>query len=124
MSRIADQKGVSAEQCTAWLRNALAATGSASDVTVHAATACRYPVALLEDDSINAFADGKMVGITMGMMRFSETDDELALVIGHELAHNALGHPTKRRVNVTLGAILGAAVDVAAARRRRATFRW
>ena len=51
---------------------------------------CDYPVLLGDDDALNAYADGNNIIITRGMMRFLESDRELALVIGHELAHNSM----------------------------------
>jgi predicted Zn-dependent protease len=49
------------------------------------------------------------------MMRFAGSDDELAVVVSHELAHNAMRHMDAKKKNATLGAILGATLDVAAA---------
>jgi len=72
-------------------------------------------VQLVGSDAVNAFADGKMVGITTGMLRFVESDDELAMVVGHELAHNALGHVGRQQGNSLAGALLGALVDIGAA---------
>ncbi len=40
----------------------------------------------------NAGADGHIVTISQGLLDFIEDDDELAVVIGHELAHDILGH--------------------------------
>lgn len=68
--------------------------------------ACDYPAIVTPGDSINAFADGKQIMITKGMMRFVESDDELALVVGHELAHNTMKHIPKQMRNYWLGAIL------------------
>lgn len=73
---------------------------------------CNYPLAILPAPEINAFADGKQVYLTNGMMRFAN-DDELALVLGHELAHNTMAHSDKKLGQYLLGAILGAAVEVA-----------
>ena len=42
---------------------------------------CNYPVALIDEDIINAFADGSGIYIYRGMSRFTSDDDELALVI-------------------------------------------
>ncbi len=67
--------------------------------------ACGYPVTLMMDDTINAFADGKAIYITKGMMRFAQSDNELALVIGHELAHNAMLHINAKKRNYWLGTI-------------------
>lgn len=74
---------------------------------------CDYPVNLSRADSINAFADGRQVAITRGMMRFVRDDLELAVVVGHELAHNTMGHIRKQTGNALLGTI----IDVIAASR-------
>ena len=71
-------------------------------------TGCSFPVLLSDGQSLNAAADGKRVYIHAGMMRFVESDDELAYIVGHELAHNVLEHIDKKRGN----AILGGVVDV------------
>jgi predicted Zn-dependent protease len=41
---------------------------------------------------INAAADGRVLAITSGLFDLTKSDDELALILGHELAHNVLGH--------------------------------
>ena len=58
---------------------------------------CAYEVRLIINDLINAFADGESVVLTTGMMWFAQTDEELAAVVGHELAHNLLNHVDKKR---------------------------
>jgi predicted Zn-dependent protease len=60
---------------------------------------------LLLDDRINAFSDGKHIIITNGLIRAVENDNELALVVAHEIEHNVLGHIGKKRRNVPLGSI-------------------
>ncbi|MBI1864464.1 MAG: M48 family metalloprotease, partial [Nitrospirae bacterium] len=52
-----------------------------------------YKVYTGEDQQENAFADGTAITITKGLLRAAESEDELALVLGHEIAHNVLGHP-------------------------------
>lgn len=88
--------------------------GGKSRVELKGVERCAYPVRLDLSDAINAFADGKAVGITTGMMRFVESDDELALVVGHELAHNVSGHVAKQQTNTLAGFFLGALVDAGA----------
>lgn len=68
--------------------------------------ACDYAVGLNGQDIINAFADGKNVVITRGMLRFAQNDTELGLVVAHELAHNAMGHINAKTTNYVLGSIL------------------
>jgi Zn-dependent protease with chaperone function len=53
---------------------------------------CGYPVTLDKGRALDAFADGKAVALTAALVAFTRDDDELALVIGHELAHNILHH--------------------------------
>lgn len=73
-------------------------------------TDCSYTVSLVEDDQINAAADGRKIYIQSGMMRFVESDDELAIVVGHEIAHNMLNHVQKKMGSQLLGALLDAAI--------------
>ena len=49
------------------------------------------------------------------MMRLAETDEELATVVGHEIAHNVMGHVESKRTGAIIGGLLGALVDSAAA---------
>lgn len=75
---------------------------------------CFYDFQISKEDKLNAYADGQKVVVFMGMLNFVETKDELAVVLAHELAHNLMGHPDSTRSNVTLGAVLGTAIDALA----------
>lgn len=66
---------------------------------------CDYPVEINEQETINAFADGKKIYVTRGMLRFVKDDRELALVVGHELGHNVMGHIKKKAGNALIGGI-------------------
>ena len=74
-------------------------------------TICDYPAVLSESDAVNAYADGERIIITKGMMRFARDDQDLALVIAHELGHNLMGHIDKKQSNTLFGTLL----DLAAA---------
>lgn len=56
---------------------------------------CAYDVRLRSSLAINAYADGRNITFTSGMMNFAADDDELAMIVGHELAHNSMGHIRK-----------------------------
>lgn len=84
-------------------------------VDVNNRLACDYPVVVLTDDALNAFADGNNIYITSGMLRFLESDVELQAVLAHELAHNTEGHIKKKMANAGIGALFGAILDVVAA---------
>lgn len=87
--------------------------GKSINKSVKPKMACASPVLLSPKPDVNAFADGKNIHITKGMMRFAENDTQLATVIGHELAHNSREHINAKRGNAVVGGLLGAAVSVA-----------
>lgn len=47
---------------------------------------------IAQDDAVNAFSAPGRIAITTGMLRFLRSDEELAAVVSHELAHIARGH--------------------------------
>lgn len=67
--------------------------------------ACDYPIFLNTSDQVNAMADGSKIIIARGMIRFADNDQELAMVISHELAHNAMRHMKALKQNYMLGSI-------------------
>jgi hypothetical protein len=79
-------------------------------VSLDGLPACDYRAAVIEKDIINAFADGKNVFITTGMIRFAESDHELAIVLGHEFAHNALGHVRQMQAQSIAGMLVDLAI--------------
>ena len=82
------------------------------DITLRPADACKVGISLIEGDNTpNAFTDGQSIGLTEGMIKFVDNDDELALIIGHELAHITQKHVFKKEMNTALAGAVGAAVD-------------
>ncbi len=75
---------------------------------------CYYYFKLVRDEEINSLADGKNIVIFTGMMRFVESDDELAVVMAHEFAHNLMGHVSAQKNNATFGMLVGLAADAIA----------
>lgn len=71
------------------------------DVTVQPRRTCGYEVQLNPSDELNARADGRRLFISTALAGFAESDDELAVILGHELAHHVLRH---RRWNDAGGA--------------------
>lgn len=81
-------------------------SGAPLEVQLVGEPACDFGVLVdSSDDAVNAYADGRNVIITGGMLRFVENDQELALVVGHELAHNAMGHISAQSVNRAIGTV-------------------
>jgi len=67
--------------------------------------ACDYDLRLSSSAQVNAYADGRHITVTSGMMEFVETPDELALILGHELGHNTMGHIRKVIGNLLLSGL-------------------
>ncbi len=65
------------------------------------------------DQSVNAWTDGHVVIITSGMLRFVESDDEVAVVLGHELAHITEGHRNREMATGLLATIVGGVAGLA-----------
>lgn len=83
-----------------------------SELEITPTKQCGYGAAVNDRPEINAFADGTKIVVTKGMMRFAQSDDELALVLGHETAHNSRGHVDAMRGNRLAGAVVGAVFQV------------
>jgi len=75
---------------------------------------CVYEFKLDKSKEINAYADGKNIIVTEGMMDFARDPNDLAVVLGHEYAHNIMGHIRAKQQNVGIGSVFGSLVDVLA----------
>lgn len=72
---------------------------------------CSIPILLAAEPNTNASTDGERIVIFSGMLRIAQTDDELAAIVGHELAHVTMGHLEKSEQNRMAGKIGGVVVD-------------
>ena len=97
------------------LRLILSRGGSKKTVSMRPKRGCAYPVYLAGKNETNAYTDGRKIVVQRGMLFLAATDDELALVIGHELAHITAGHLRKKTANKVAGTFGGLALDLAAA---------
>ena len=70
----------------------VAGAGGDRELRFGAAVGCPSNVELVPGEAVNAWADGSRVIVSEGLLRLCDTDADLALVIGHEMAHNLLGH--------------------------------
>jgi hypothetical protein len=92
-----------------------ARVGAQLRVSMPADTVCAFNLVAARNDQLNAWADGVNVTVTSAMLRFVADDDELAAVLAHEIAHNAMRHVQAQQKNAAMGGLLGAIIDVAAA---------
>lgn len=71
-----------------------------------------WEIALIEDSTPNAFAlPGGRIGFHTGMLRFAPTDDDIAVIIGHEVAHVVCRHGNERVSQGLLAALGAVALD-------------
>lgn len=54
---------------------------------------CPARVRLARSSQMNAFANRGYAIITSKLLDFTRSDDEVAIILGHEIAHNILHHP-------------------------------
>jgi Zn-dependent protease with chaperone function len=67
-------------------------SGQRLEVSVVPQNVCLSRVELAPGDAINANANGLVAQISGRLVNWVQNDDELALVIAHEIAHNLLDH--------------------------------
>jgi len=60
--------------------------------TIRPTQVCDSPVLLVRSEDVNAATDGNAVAMTTGLYGLLRSDDEIAVILGHELAHILLGH--------------------------------
>jgi hypothetical protein len=75
------------------------------------AVGCAIPIHLETNSEVNAYTDYKRIVIYSSILRIARTDDQLAVIVGHELAHVNMGHYRKKLQNGLLGEFGGALVD-------------
>jgi Zn-dependent protease with chaperone function len=66
-----------------------------------------------QDRKINAYAAPGQIILTQRLVSFCLNDDELALIVGHEMAHQVLGHLVRGAAHRELGQLLGEVITAA-----------
>jgi len=102
-----EQRGNSEPLSIVVLRN-----GESLSLAVPTRASCDYPVVAVLDLVPNAYADGSLIAINSGLMRFFDNPEDLQVVIGHELAHNTKGHIGKGLTGWALGTIVDIAIGM------------
>ena len=84
-------------------------------ISVTPVMACAYGVFVEDGDHINAYADGHAIHILRPILKLADSDEELALVIAHELAHDGQHHMQAKLHNGRILGVGGFIIDAAAA---------
>lgn len=74
----------------------------------------KWEFVVFDSDQLNAFAlPGGKVGVYTGLLNLAETDDELASVMGHEIAHVTSRHSGERVSHQMAAGALAAGSEIA-----------
>lgn len=84
----------------------VAHNGQQRTLNVPLTFACAFSIELGNADNVNTYADGRRVLITRGMLKFAQTDEELAYLIAKDMAHNILGHAIRQRMVSTTAEVI------------------
>jgi hypothetical protein len=85
--------------------------GQSYTVTLPMLESCNYPISyMVSERDINGWTDGRRIYITQGMVNFTN-DRELAVVLGHELAHDVMNHIEKEKANTAPIYVVGTIID-------------
>ena len=81
--------------------------------------ASRWEFAIINDKTPNAFAmPGGKIGFNVGMFPYAPTDDEIAVILGHEVSHVICRHGAERVSQSLMAATSLAVVDAVTANRQ------
>ncbi len=69
--------------------------GREVSVRLEPVAGCPARVRLARSSQVNAFANRGYAIMTTALLDFLKSDDELAVVLGHEIAHTIRGHPAE-----------------------------
>lgn len=72
-----------------------------------------FQIYLIETDIINAWTCGGKIFFTTAMYDFCQNSDEIACILGHEIAHNLLGHINFRLKKMKIAGQFGAPGQIA-----------
>jgi membrane-associated protease RseP (regulator of RpoE activity) len=84
----------------------IARSGGNQVLNIPLTRACAFGIELGNTENVISYADGRRVLISSGMMKYTKSDDELALVIAKEMAHNTLTHPSRQRNTATMTGVI------------------
>lgn len=105
------RRSVSDDEVVVTARSALARIRpAATQVCLQMAVGvCDWRFTLLNDRSLNASArpDG-VIAINRGIVEYAANEEEVSLVIAHEIGHQAANHLVTAQRNQVIGAVIGA----------------
>ena len=77
-------------------------------LTIPLTAACAFSMEIGHAPQVSAYADGRRIMITTGMLDFLGSDEELAVVLAREIAHNVLQHAASQQMAATVASMIDA----------------
>ncbi len=77
-------------------------------LTIPLTAACAFSMEIGHTPQVNAYADGRRIMITQGMLDFLIRDEELAVILAREMAHNVLQHAAAQQMTATAASVIDA----------------
>ena len=77
-------------------------------LTIPLTAACAFSMEIGHAPLVNAYADGRRIMITRGMLDFLGGDEELAVILAREMAHNVLQHAAAQQMTATAASVIDA----------------
>lgn len=74
--------------------------------SIQPVTTCRSEIFVSRSLAFLAYASGKRIGVSTGLLNFLEKESDLQYIIAHELAHNVYGHISKARTRGIVAGLL------------------
>jgi len=88
--------------------------GVAQQLAVTPELVCDLGVTVMAGDDVNAYTNGRSIRVMTGLLAMVANDDELALVLAHEVGHNIMNHIALQKWDAMSGAAAGVMLDVLA----------
>ena len=82
--------------------------GKSMTLQVPLTQACAFAIDIGHAPQVNAYADGRRIMLTQGMLDYLTADDELAAIVAREIAHNVQKHAATMKLAATMSGIIDA----------------
>ncbi len=80
--------------------------GQPVELKVPLTLACAFAIDIGNAPNLNAYSDGRRIMLTHGLLEALPGDDEIAVVLARELAHNVLQHGRQLQQTATLAGVI------------------
>jgi hypothetical protein len=75
-------------------------------LTIPLTAACAFSIEIGHTPQVTAYADGRRIMITRGMLNFLSSDEELAVILAREMAHNVLQHAASQQMTAAVASMI------------------